>query len=308
MQPKIYKPHAIFILLLFCIDLTLGYGISYFAKKQKHDNRVELILNNQIKADIIILGSSRALNNYNPQIISAITGKTCYNLGVSGSTVLFHETILDLLLSQQTKPKYIIYNIDDYGLLYEVDGIAYRTDILMPYVDNDIINKQVCKQLNKPLWATNICQTYKHNINFINALRFLIYGKEDADYKTTNIDSLGANIIVQREIDTVPNFLQKRKLPIKPQNTAFINSYISIQQKCSANGIKLILCYPPLFAKSMKGFKQSIEKVTTAELLVLDYSELFNDATFFFNPDHLNQTGANKFSNKLADKIKQHIQ
>ncbi len=127
-------------ILFFCVlivgDTVIGNALSVYAKKEKHDHRIEWLLDKKINAEILIIGSSRANNNYSPEVIMNQTGHTCYNLGMSGTNIVFHETILDLVLMNPNKPKLIVYNIDDYVSLYDIKNVVYRKDFLFPYVDH----------------------------------------------------------------------------------------------------------------------------------------------------------------------------
>lgn len=290
--------------LIVLIDQIIGKIVPFYAQKQKIDKRLELLINNKINDEIIILGSSRALNNYNPWVIKNITGQSCYNLGYSGSNILFHEIILDLILKSKNKPKTIIYNIDDFGILYNVDGIEFRKDVLFPFVENKLINEAINNNLSKSYWATSICQSYRQNVNFINAIRYLIYGQENFDYKTNNIDSLGANLLVHRKLDSVPIFANKRIYPkVLKINPDYLSAFIRIQNKCLINNIQLVLCYPPLFLKPSKFLKSEVNTLKKSNIPIIIADTLLQNAHYFFDNDHLNSKGANLYSTIISKQI-----
>ncbi|HMT28234.1 MAG TPA: hypothetical protein PKD91_03030, partial [Bacteroidia bacterium] len=274
---------------------------------QTADDRIGKLTNGEIITDIAILGSSRALNNYSPEVISKVTGLKCYNFGVSGSDILFHETVLDLILSQPHKPKIIIYNLDDRGIFFTFDGIVYRKDVLYPFVDNAIVNKNVCQQLHKWTFATYLSKTYRQNVNFINSMKYLVYGKELPDYKTTNFNSFGANLLEQRAGDPIPAFLHPNyDLSVLIPDSAYLQSFQRIQEKCKLNNIKLILSLPPLYADNTPGFKELILSKKFNEVEFWDFTSYMQDSSNFFNPDHMNRKGAEIFSGMVANKIKTH--
>ncbi len=290
--------------VIILIDQIIGKLVPFYAQKQKIDKRLELLIDNKINSKIIILGSSRALNNYNPWVIKNITGQTCFNLGYSGSNILFHETILDLIIKSKNKPKTIIYNIDDFGILYNVDGIEFRKDVLFPFVENNLVNEAINNNLKKSNWATSVCQTYRHNVNFINSIRYLIYGQENFDYKTNNIDSLGANLLVNRELDSVHVFANKRIYPKVLQiNPDYLSAFIRIQNKCITNKIQLILCYPPLFFAPSKFLKFQVNALKTSNVPVVIADTLLQNADYFFDNDHLNSKGANLYSTIISKQV-----
>jgi hypothetical protein len=306
-QKRLIK-YLLFFIFLFIADRFIGKGISWLAKQQIRDNRIGMLIENKIPSQIYIIGSSRALNNYNPAIISQITGKSCYNLGVSGSNILFHETVLDLVLMSDRKPEIIIYNVDDFGTLFHMEGVIYRKDVLFPYVDHPYINQQVSCELNRKEIATLVSHTYRQNVNFINALKYLVYGREASDYKTTNIDSLGANLLVQRPEDKVPLFGQRKySLPTHRLYEPHLNAFRRIQEKCVKNNIKLILSLPPLYTIPSAYFRQQVKKQGIAGVHWLDFTNQMQDAGYFFNTDHMNRVGADLFSEKVGRELQKII-
>jgi hypothetical protein len=305
MGVKKYIAVVIWVFCLIGLDQFFGFAMSILAPKYKQDTRIEKLLNKQINADILVFGSSRALNNFSPNEIKKITGNTCYNLGFSGSNVLFHEEILKLALKHCAKPKLLIYNLDDYGTLYENSGISFRFDVLEPYVEHNEINEIVCEHREKYIWPTYLCRSYRHNSNFINSVRYLFKGKEDLDYLVSNIDSLGANLVPFVKGATQPSYIKQRVLPKSNQfNLSYLNSFKNIQKICIENNIKLVVCLPPLLMKPMVGFETSIKNLLEPNTILLDYATLFEEKpNYFLDPDHLNSEGAIVFSDSAAHQL-----
>ncbi len=307
MSPKLRLiRYLLFFILLVVADRFIGAAISKLAQAQIRDNRVGLLIDKKIDADIYIIGSSRALNNYNPAIITQYTGKSCYNLGVSGSNVNFHETMLDLVLQNSSKPGMIIYNIDDYGTLFTMEGVIYRKDVLYPYVDNDLVNKKVSHELDRNIIATKVSDSYRQNFNFINALKYLAYGREATDYTTTNFDSLGANLLVQRPGDKIPVFGRRKfELPTHQLDSVRVSAFRRIQQKCLSNNIQLVLVLPPLYTKPSAFFRQQVKKQGLPGAHWMDFANQMQEASYFYNTDHMNKVGADIFSHKVGGKLKE---
>lgn len=290
--------------MVLTADQLVGSFISHFAIKQTRDNRIGLLLDKKINSQIYIIGSSRALNNYSPEVISKITGKSCFNMGVSGSNIIFHELVLDLILESAKKPELIIYNIDDFGTLYKMDAVVYRKDVLYPYVDNGTINRSICEQTGKNEIASILMKSYRQNVNFINSLKYLAYGQEATDYKTTNFDKNGANILVQRPEDRIPTFAASR-LPDKPKqfDESNVEAFNRIQKKCLDNNIKLLLSLPPLFTYETKGFESEVRSQMVDGVTLVDFTGQLRDSSYFFNRDHMNKKGALVFSEMVGNEI-----
>jgi hypothetical protein len=294
-----------FLLLLVVCDQLTGRWVASQAKKQIRDNRIGLLLEGKIPASIYILGSSRALNNYDPAVIAATTGKTCYNLGVSGSSVVFHESLLDIIMENNRKPEYIFYNIDDYATLFSMDEIVYREELLYPYVDNPGINRMVCERKDKKEFATIASNAYRQNVNFFNALKYIFYGREVVDYKTTKFDSLGANLLVNRPEDEAPVFGIRKKYRLSRMipDAEHMEAFRQIQRKCLDNKIKLVLILPPLYYAPSEYFRLLVKKEIMPGVALMDFTYHMQDANLFFNRDHLNKTGAGVFSAKVAEQF-----
>jgi len=301
---KSYLKYLLLVAMLVAGDWISGVVISDLARKQARDNRIGLLLEDKINSDIIVLGSSRALNNYVPSVIDSLTGKSCYNLGVSGSNILFHETMLDLVLSRKQLPELIIYNVDDYGALCKMDGIVYRKDVLYPYVDEPMIGDAVCRELNKNKWVSRLSGSYRQNVNLINALKYLTEGREAADYSTTNFDTDGANILEMRAEDRVPQYGSQRALrelpPYEQQHVEVLNRIIS---KCRDQNVNLLLSLPPLYMPSTPGFEEALRSMAGSDVRIVSFAGSLTNANDFFNTDHLNKSGAHKFSLMIANEI-----
>ena len=306
-KKQIYKVF-IFLVITILLDQFMGRVMNYCAQKHKYDKRIELLINNKINSEIIIIGSSRALNGYSPSIISKVTKKNCYNLGTSGSNILFHEAMIDIVIQTNNKPKKILYNIDDAGALIDLgDKIIFRKDMLYPYVNHPIINKIISKELGKELWATKFSNTYLNNVNFISTIKYLTRGQEKMDYETNNVNKLGANLMEGHKKGFNQKSLKKQRNAffdkIKDEHTPYLQSLKRIIAKCKKNNIELVLVLPPLHHSPTIGFKERIEEIIPDHTKLLDFSEALKHPSCFYNYDHLNKKGAQKFSNLLGKEL-----
>ncbi len=301
--------YTCFFLLLVLCDRFTGKLVGTLAQKRIRDNRIGLLLEGKVNASVYFIGSSRALNNYDPAVVAQFTGLSCYNLGVSGTNVLFHESMLDILLENNRKPEYLFYNVDDYGMLFQMDEIIYRAENFFPYVDNPTINRMVCENRNKKEYATWVSAAYRHNVNFYNAFRYLVYGQEPADYKTTSFDSLGANLLVNRPEDPVPVYAIRKKYilnRLKPDQD-YLEAFRRIQQKCLDHQIKLVLLLPPLYYPPSEYFRQLVKKEIKPGVYCFDYTYHMQDIKYFFNRDHLNKSGAQVLSRMVAEDFNKKV-
>lgn len=297
----------IFSAIILILDRGLGFVVSHLSAKYKFDKRIENLINNRIEKDIIVLGSSKSLNGIDPKIIEKETELSCYNLSYSGSNVEFHETILDLILQSKQLPKYIIYSIDDPGLLVKFDGVMiYRTEELYANVDNHYINKIVCDKLDKSFLVTKFSSVYHQNVNLTSALKYVLRGEEKPDYEINNIDEYGANIMDghQRGHENMKFVNRNFNYSASIENSNYVNTFRRILQKCESANIRLKLVVIPSFVSPSLGFINRVNELTKNEYPIYDYSKEFKEAHYFYNYEHLNRKGASKFSTLLLKDLK----
>jgi hypothetical protein len=294
----------VFLLLFIGIDQILGRSIAHFASKYKFDKRIGLLVDNKLDKDVLVLGSSRALNGIDPETIQNESKLSCYNLAMSGSNIVFHETMLDLVILSENHPKKIIYCIDDPGTLMDLDEkVIYRKEELYPYVYNDAVNKIVAKRLDKSVWLTKFSPTYHHNVNFITAIKYLTRGPEKPTYDINNVDINGANLLEGNQAGKDSIRFKGPLYTFDKEHVEYAKSFSSIISKCKKNNIELILVFPPLFFSPTIGLKERIIDLANNECVILDYSDILRDDDLFYNQGHLNKAGAIKISRLIATHL-----
>lgn len=76
-------------------------------------SKINLVSNlNRADADVIIVGNSRAEYSYNDSILSALTGKKCLNIGLSGYSFEFqYHVMYKRYLAHNNIPKFVILEV-----------------------------------------------------------------------------------------------------------------------------------------------------------------------------------------------------
>src|SRR6266853_866528 len=90
----------------------------------------------KVNADIIILGSSRAHDDVDPETLTAITGKSAYNLGREGTPCDIQSAFFDMYLRHNRTPRYLVLCVDSFTLAPD------RSSIFLP--------QQYIAHLNEP--------------------------------------------------------------------------------------------------------------------------------------------------------------
>ena len=254
------------------------------------------IVHNNINADLIILGNSRAWCQYSPQILDSVLGTTSYNIGIDGSC--FNRQLARYELYRHyipNAPKYIIQNVEFFTLGH-TEG--YEREQFMPYLIYPYFRERICQiepfsfgELYIPMYRYYVNNVYDEFTTYDFPVKKGYFG-EDNKWDGSKLNETEPYI---QEVDT--NSLKM-----------FIDYIEGLQEE----NIKLILVFAPIY-------KDGLSKVLNLEeihglyydlankynLPILDYANcwLSQDTTYFYNATHLNKQGAELFSTKLAHDI-----
>lgn len=164
------KALLLFVLLLMT-DRGVGYGLKwmYFNQKGEDFYYTTKALDKQT-ADLVILGSSRARNHYNPEILQDSLGISCYNAGRSGCFLVYQRAQLDLILDRYT-PKAIILEVTPYDMTVG-EGDYDRLSGLLPYQHHASWQKVI--SIKSP-WEKYKCWSaiYPYNSKFFKMVKNL---------------------------------------------------------------------------------------------------------------------------------------
>lgn len=299
---RFIKIVGIVAVLLFGLNLGIDYAISH---KLQHsiDRRYvgwSKIINEQLEADLVIMGSSRAWVQYSPAILDSVLQINTYNLGIDGSVLNRQIIRYEVFNHYQTKkPKYIVLNID-YFSAHEW-SYGYEREQFFPYMWDPYMRKEISKV--EPIsWGERYIPvyryvTYKGLYNVIHekpwdSKTYKGYMGRDCTWEAKAYEELTAFHFDadERVMAMFEQFLEERK----------------------KEGVKVIFCYAPMYI----GFTNKVENLEEFfacykgyaeryDIPILDYTyhELSMDTTYFYNASHLNRRGAEIFSTQLAHDL-----
>lgn len=309
----------LFRLVLFFVPAIIfaGFADWYLSKTLRKSNSYTVgeyatwnaILDGKVNADIVIYGSSRAWVHINPTILKDSLKTSVYNLGIDGHNFWLQYLRHTLLLQHNTAPKLIIQTLDLQTLMKQ--ETLYNPDQFLPYM---LWNNEMRD-------ATLSYEGYKFFDYEIPLLRY--YGKLDALkevkrlVKNPNLNPL-ERIRGYKGIDRKWNNdlkeakLKYNKITIKtdPQSVVLFEKYI---QECQSKKIKMVFVYTPEYIKGMDLIQNKKDIIALYTKLSIKYKIPFydysNDAlsmnqSNFYNSLHLNKSGSEQFTRKLAAKLK----
>lgn len=157
---------CLFFLVIVIFDRVFGFVMESIS------NRVEIgvtgrdnFICNKVTDDMLVFGSSRAVEHYNAQMISDSLGIPCYNCGETGCGIILAYGRLLMILDRYT-PKTIIYEVTpEFDFLDGQDNHQFLFSLKRHYnrpgIDSIFWNvdpKEKYKMLSK---------MYQHNSSFL---------------------------------------------------------------------------------------------------------------------------------------------
>jgi len=294
------------VLLCIClpIDRMLGWGISNQIRARQVDDRIERLMTGQLDAEVIVLGSSRALNDVNAGLLGEKLGRSAYNLGFSGSSIDFHAALFRLMKSADLKPATLVLLMDERrSFIPQPKAGFFRTDKLLPFTCFNPVLKEVTEHSTKNYWASRISHAYRENGNFAHVLDYWTEGREPRN-ETNDIDGSGS---VSLE-GTSPTFDRKynETVPayqLNKESHELTDAFRFLVNVCDEEGIDLIVLFPPNHYVPSQVFRDRVHELGGDSPTYLDMGTALTDTRYFFDHGHLNKEGNTAFTLLLAEAL-----
>ena len=297
------KKYILKILLLFALvavgDILFGICMKhvYGSIKSGGQGRNNYIAN-EMKADLVVFGSSRALCHYNTKLLQDSLGVTCFNCGENGNGILLDYGRLWMLKKRYT-PKIIIVDITpSFDLLKSKDGM--NMEWLRPFYDKDGI-KEIFQDLDSNEKYKMLSSCYKYNSFFFMRIASYLLGGE--------LKNQGNGFIPNKGIMRPKKKGIIKDLPIEYDSLkiGYLNKFINL-----ASDSKLYFIISPVWYDMRDKREEEIASFKTiCENKGIPLIDFTNDLKFigndslFHNGTHLNSKGADEFSKDIVRIIRQ---
>lgn len=289
---------ALFATIMIAVDTGVGAVLKALTKSAiGGDTARNEYIANEVDADILIFGSSRAIHHYDPKIFEEILGMSCYNCGQDGMGIVLNYPRYTMI-AERYRPKIIIYEVLGFDIS-EGDNHAYLT-WLRPYYDKTIVAEVFADIDETERWKMK-SKMYAYN------------GKA--------LQIIGDNIVTIREeengyrplygvMDYEPKQDVSNRKPV--YDTLKIQYLEKLIVDCKKNGTKLIFAESP-FYKGTENIEEVYaplvklcKKYDVAFLNYYNDPEISIEKEYFEDSYHLNHRGAEEYSRKIATEVKKY--
>lgn len=291
---------SVVILTVLSVDIIFGIIFNNYAKNNQLPGdyeSIEKVLRHN-DADILVLGSSVALNSINTKAIEDSTGCNTFNGGGNGQTFPFYLTMLQAAIEQKI-PKKVILCIQPEAL--STTGIGNRYNFLVPYYGLGISDIDINMSRNR-IYDKYLLNITSYKLNKI-WFRILLYHFISPDIRGEN------------------GYIGKPVPPCFPEKTPYIVHEISdernvelhkFMQICSSNDIDLMILFTPLYQNITITDKEKNVISQVEEIAKFYNVRVYNDiklkpfdsdSTLFYDNAHININGTKLYTDTIIKRI-----
>lgn len=286
-----------FILIIFFgefIPAKYTKNLSYNVGSAGHINSRLKEVKSIKNIDLLFLGSSHTYRGFDTRIFEK-EGYSCFNLGSSSQTPLQTRVLLERYLDQ-LQPKLVIYEV--YPVCFTLDGVEASLDLIandrndLASVELAIKQKHV-KVYNSLLFAF-YSQLFNRNTGFVEKVK-----KGDDTYIPGGY--------VERKLNYFKHeHYPKQQWDLLPVQLKAFEENLALLKK---RNIKVILVQAPI----TKTLYNSYSNNADFDAKMKRYGTYYNfnkttqlsDSLDFYDDDHLNQNGVQKFNKELIQQLLQ---
>ncbi|MEP7142742.1 MAG: hypothetical protein ABI707_07720 [Ferruginibacter sp.] len=289
-----------FFAVVYVADFAIGLFLKkfYFKQQSGYDYLTTYSIE-KTKADVLVFGSSRAVNIFNTQIFENKLGLSCYNAGRYGEPVFYHYAVLKGVLKRYT-PKIILLSFDA-GNFNKSQEAYDRLAVLLPYYGNHPEIRQMA-ELKGPYEKLKLLS----KIYPYNSLLLPIITGNTAYSKRKYVNFNG--FIPAKTMFTGPlqifDYTKEKEL-----DSLKIDVYRSFIRDCISLNIQLYIVCPPYMINPIGTDHSIIAGKQIAQeynIKFLDYSRdsfFIDKPALFADYRHLNERGVEIFSNMVIEKM-----
>lgn len=291
---------TVFFVTVFFVDLAVGHVLKTFYYKQQSgfDYQATYAID-KTEADIVILGSSRATNLYDPSIFEAHYKMSCFNGGRYGFPIFYHYALLEAIVKRHP-PKMVILSFDAGN--FKINQADYdKISSLLPYYDTHSEIRQVIALKGPYEKLKMLSAIYPYN----SLLFPIIFGNSSASKKKySNINGyMPLTKIASGPLKKIDYTIEKNLDSVK------INTYKSFIKLCIDSNINLFVVCPPYLINAIGIDPSIVEAKKIAKEYNVQFIDYSRDSFYVSRPElfadfrHLNKAGVELFSKNVIEKL-----
>lgn len=290
----------VLLLLLYIGDRIggriLAWCVDHASNRESLTNapKIRAMISRGVEDSVLVMGTSRAERHYVPSILEDTLGVTVYNVGLGATYSIYSQYfLLAHIVETGHLPSYIL--LDVYPDTFLETSRPFAGNIYFaPFIGRNR-NADTIFKLEKSHILYQISHLYRYSPK---TLPYIL------------------GVIFYSELDpALKGFrpLEPSKNPVEPIESefgrvdsckmSFLQRFYSL---CQRHNIKLVLCASPMFVAGRQDIYAPIAQFAAEQnLTFFDYTYLYeDDPSRFRDPEHLVESGARTFSQRVASDLK----
>lgn len=294
------KRYITYIIIFFCavfvVDRAVGLACDYLYSHAKGgDSKHTYDVFNNVTADVIILGSSRALHHYVPSIIEDSTGFSCYNCACDNQGIINMYGRYKMI-AKRKKPKYVICEIlPSLDIYKDVDDIKYLNSF-KPFRDNSELAEIIKDYSPIELFKTN-SYVYRYNTFIFQILKD--YVQSGRLYADKGFSPCKGRMNYNPE---------PYKETIGEVDSLKVKYIYKLVETTKRDNVRLFFAASPRYSAhedfSLTIIKEICKKEQIPFISFYTDTSLNTNKTLFKDRAHLNETGAFEYTKKFVKRLK----
>ncbi len=264
-----------------------------------------------LDASVLILGSSRAELNFNPEWLATGTGNKVYNGGLTGANLVVSKAILAQRLALNHPIQTLILNVDHF--LWSNATVDHLTDgyRYLPYLRHSPVYTHLAAgypELHVARWFAPYAVTWMGDRQLYQAWR----GHRNRPVKVDEEWSISTGFRVIPHL-LGDNMFETKVMPVPGWvSMSEVQALHDIYTLCQENGIRVYTVLSPVYRGKLEplnldsAWKIMMETAVHFQSPVMDYShwEHNGNKDLFYDDIHLNPDGARLFNAQFSSDFR----
>jgi hypothetical protein len=291
-----------FGLLFLAIDRCLIVLRNYVPQLEV-DKRLEQLLQQKLKADVFVFGSSRGARDVIASQLGDSLQQKVYNLSYPGGDIEFQYFVLQQLLKTHM-PKTILLVMDENTEVGASENVRYRLDRLYPLVKYPTVREELIRKGEKNKYLSELF--ILHQLNKSNFdLRHRKPSPLDTPLACGSMPITTQMPDFSRKFDTaIPVYEPQKEFAFK---RFYFNQFLNACEKANT---QVVLVFPPNFYAPSPAFYARMQELAAHRAYLMRYNSAdlrYQNPTYFNDKHHLRQSGAQLFTAELAGFIREQL-
>lgn len=289
--------------VLILLDFLIGFTLSRIIPRMNHCEETSCLYYtlNEMDAQVVIIGGSKVITDYNPEIMESVLKKSVFTVTADNSGISFQYAVADAILDRYKPDLLVLDMVEEYVFSEENDWINTLSPFYGQYnAVTEVIN-------NESDWKETLLMKsnlYRYNTILPRILLRSIISRNHplkSGYKLRDRDFL----------EPIPDFSQQKPEPVIPYKKNYLDKIV---KKASEKGVKIVFTVSPVFREravdiQSNSYLQSLSESLDVPL-ISDYRfDAVNERRdMFVDYLHLNTKGATIYSEHVANQLKDYLQ